>query len=98
MLCRIILAILAWAIITGVAFILIQKFKSERASMIGGAIFLAGAVAAVLLLPVFLGVQAQCTTDQCVQGKEMASALVTLFIISWGAFGANVLSACISHK
>jgi len=98
MMCHIAIALVLWVVLTAAAFFVIQRYKSERASLIGGSTFLFGALAAVLIVPVFLGINDGCNTDVCLQNKEMASALVTFFIISWGAFGANLLSACISHK
>ena len=91
-------ALVVWAVITLIAFLFIQRYKSERASLWGGAFFLAGSVAAVVLLPPFLGIQDSCSTNFCLNAKDTANALVTFFIISWGAFGANLLSSCITHK
>jgi hypothetical protein len=98
MLCRIIVAIVLWAAVTCIVFLAIQKYKSERASLFGGAFFLVVAIVAALLLPVLIGVQDSCNTYACLRDKDMVNALVTFFIISWGAFGANLLSSCISHK
>jgi hypothetical protein len=95
---NIVTALGLWAMVTIIAFSVIQKHKSERASLIGGAFFLVGSVAAVLILPKYLGIQDSCNTNACLQDKDIVNALVTFFIISWGAFGANLLSACISHK
>lgn len=96
--CRIYFAISVWALVTLIAFFVIQKHKSEFTSILAGALFLIGASVATLFLPLFLGIQDSCITYACVKGDNMSHALVTLIIISWGAFGANLLSACISHK
>ncbi|MBK1691580.1 hypothetical protein CKO33_05315 [Ectothiorhodospira mobilis] len=98
MLSRIAIMLVFWAVLTIFVFYFLQRYKSERASLIGGLAFLVGAIAAVLLLPVFFGIQECCNTYVCIQNKEMVSALVTFFIISWGSFGANLISACVSHK
>ena len=95
---RISIALVIWAVLTITAFYLIQRYKSERASLIGGLFFLVATIAGVLLGPVFLGVQERCTTYTCATEKTMVDALVIFFTISWGALGANLLSACISHK
>lgn len=97
MFCHIVLALVVWAVVTVVAFCVIQHYRSKRSSLWGGAFFLAGAIVAVVLVPPFLGIQESCSTYICARNERMAHALVTFFIISWGAFGANFLSACISH-
>lgn len=98
MLCQIIVALLAWALLTVVALYTIQKFKSERASLIGGAVLIVSAVVVALLLPSLLGVQYPCNDSACYQRTHMATTLVTFYIISWGAIGANLISACVTHR
>jgi hypothetical protein len=92
------MALGVWVVVTIIAFVVIQRYKSERSSLYGGAAFLVGSIAAVVLLPGLLGIQDGCNTNACLENKDMVNALVTFFIISWGAFGANLLSSCISHK
>lgn len=85
-----------WAVLTGIALYVIQKYKSERASLIGSMFFLAGAITVALLAPLVFDVREGCIA--CDYKKHIVDTLVQVFIISWGAIGANLLSACISHK
>ena len=91
-------AFCVWALVTWFASFVVRKYKSELTSALVGGVFVLAAGLAPLYIPLFLGIQDGCITYTCSTDDNMSRALVTFVIITWGAIGANLLSAYISYK
>lgn len=87
-----------WGFVTVVVFLMAQRYKSERATLIAGSLFLTAGVIAPLYLTSWLNEYISCQSIACDTSKIQAQTIIGFFTISWAAFGANLLSSLISHK
>jgi hypothetical protein len=88
----------SWVIITAISIGLAQKFRSERTTLIAGCLFLCLGVVVPLLLTALFSTHLSCNNAGCDGAKIQAQTIIGFFTVSWAAFGANLLSALISHK
>ena len=95
---EIMLPIVFWFFVTGIAFIVGQKHKSESTSFRLGCIFLTLGIVAPLFLITQFHTYLSCAIPSCEAAKIQAQTIIGVFTVSWAAFGANLLSAVISHK
>jgi hypothetical protein len=90
--------IIFWASTTVIGFWLISRFKGERASFVGGWVFLGLGVIVPMYLTISLHDYLICTTSTCEAAKIQSQTLIGLFGISWASIGANLLAAVLTHK
>jgi hypothetical protein len=90
--------VIFWAVVTFLGVAAMHKCRGERTTFYGGCTFLVLGMVTPLLLTAFLGQHLGCSLPTCESARVQATALISLFTISWAAVGASLLAAFLSHK
>ena len=86
-----------WAVVTALVFWVIGKYRTERSSLVGGAVFLLLTVFGTLTIHSFFGNALSCQAVHCASDKSLVDTALQFVLITWGAIGGALLAKTIEH-